>query len=129
MPLPVSVTSRTSQSCCSVSRQSGAGACGKTAEVAGGNRKIAAEGQGIAGINGEIGDDLFELRRIGEQPGASGAMRECLLNVGAEETREHELALGQDFVQIHGLCVEHLLAAEGRMTECFDGQRRAGGFW
>jgi hypothetical protein len=55
----------------------------KMADVAGGNCEVAAEGHGIAGIIGEIGDDLFELRRIGEQPGTSGVVRESELNVGA----------------------------------------------
>ena len=41
-------------------------------------------------------------------------MRKCQLNVRAQETREHELALGQDFMQVHGLRVEDLLAAEGQ---------------
>src|SRR6266446_4673215 len=80
--------------------------------VARGDAQVTSFGHGIAGVDGQIGDHLFDLRRVGENPGLSSVIVKREFDVRSQEPGQHEPGLSQRFVQIQWAEFKHLLAAE-----------------
>ena len=81
----------------------------------------AAAGHGVAGIDGQIEQDLLDHAQVGLDGGKAGGEIHLQGDVLAQDAAEHLGDVVDDFVQIHHLRMELLLAAEG---EQLAGQRR-----
>lgn len=64
-------------------------------------------------MDGQVGGDLFGLRGVRQNPRARREVLKSKLYLGAEQTRKHELAIGEHLVKIDGLAIQDLFSAEG----------------
>ena len=90
-------------------------------------RKLAAPGHGIARIDGQIQDHLLDLSGIGFHRSELRIGRERILDVLADQAREHLAHFGDDGVQVDHARLQHLHAAEGQQL-ARHGNGAAGGF-
>src|SRR5207249_11048989 len=69
-------------------------------------------GHGVAGIDGQIHDDLLDLARVGVHAPQPRRRHGDQTNVFADQTLEHLVNVGQDSIEVQHFGLEHLLAAE-----------------
>ena len=78
------------------------------------NRKLAALRHGIAGIHGQVDDDLLDLPTVGLDPPQVGLRNRHQLDVLADEASEHFLQIRDHRIQFQYLGSENLASAEGQ---------------
>ena len=82
-------------------------------DVGGLDREFATFGHRIAGVDGQVHDDLIDLSWIGAHGADGGTGHHHKVDVLADHAGQHFKVFGDDFVQIENFRSEHLLAAEG----------------
>jgi len=70
-------------------------------------------GHGVARVDGEVQEDLFEHAEVGLDGGQRGGKVEIQRDVLAEDAPQHLADVADRLIQINELGLEHLLAAEG----------------
>ena len=83
-------------------------------DVRGLDRQLAALRHGVAGVHGQVHDDLVDLAWIGAHGAQLGAWNHDQIDVLADHAREHLQVLGDHLVQIEHFGGQHLFAAEGQ---------------
>jgi hypothetical protein len=78
----------------------------------GGDRQFAAFGHGVAGVDGQVHDDLFEHAGVGFDARQIRQATEFQRDVLAEQARKHVRHIAKDRVQLDEFRLEHLFAAE-----------------
>ena len=76
--------------------------------------KPAAIGHGVAGIKREVHDDLIDATRVGENERKLRRQLHIDCDVFANHTAKHADRLLDDFIQLQGPALDHLLAAVGQ---------------
>ena len=97
-------------------------------EVAGDDAEFAAVGHGIAGVGGEIDQDLLELRRVRDDQPQPGVQRRLDPNVFADGAFEQAAQILDDGVDVDRGGPQHLAAAEGEQLAGQGGGALAGFF-
>ena len=82
-------------------------------DVGGFDSEFATLRHGVAGVDGEVHDDLIDLAGIGVDGAEGGAGNHDEIDVFADHAGEHFQVFGDDLVEVENLGGEHLLAAEG----------------
>ena len=82
--------------------------------VGGFKHQLAALGHGIAGVDGQVEDDLLDLARVGFHPAQVGAKEGGQLDVFADQSPQHLLGIRHHRVKVEDLGLHDLLAAEGQ---------------
>src|SRR5580704_1736581 len=82
-------------------------------DVGGLDCEFSAGGHGVAGIDGEVHDDLLDLAGIGAHRAETRARHHDQVDVFANHAVEHFQVFGDDAVEIENARSQHLLAAEG----------------
>ena len=82
--------------------------------------ELASGGHGVAGIDSQVHDDLFDLSGIGANWPKIFSGSEHKIDIFTDHAREHLQVFGGDIVEVDHPRSQHLLAAEG---EQLAGQR------
>jgi hypothetical protein len=83
------------------------------ADVGGADDQPSTVRHGVAGIDGQVHDDLLDLTRVGLDAPERGLGHRHQVDRFADQPLEHGLHAGHDAVQVEHLGRQHLLAAEG----------------
>ena len=78
------------------------------------NRELAALGHGIAGIHGQVDNDLLDLPPVGLHPPQIMLRNRDQLDVLADEASEHFLQVRDHRIQVQDLRSHDLASAEGQ---------------
>ena len=81
-------------------------------DVGGLDGQFAALRHGVAGVDGEVHDDLVDLAGIGAHCAERGAWNHYQIDILADHAGEHFQVLGDHLVQIEHFGRQHLFAAE-----------------
>ena len=76
------------------------------------DEEASAVGHGVAGVNGEVEQDLVDHAGVGVDHQGIGGELELHLNVLAEDAVKHLGHVDNDFIQVQIACLHRLLAAE-----------------
>jgi hypothetical protein len=76
------------------------------------DRQRAAARHCVAGVDGEIDDDLLELAAVGDDRRQERVGNDADLDLLADQPREHRRQAGDDLVQVERDRLEHLMARE-----------------
>ena len=98
-------------------------------DIGGFNGQVSALRHGVAGVDGQVHDDLFDLSRVGLHLRQRGLQGGPQLHVFADQALQHFLDIGDHGIQVQHLGRQHLLPAEGQQLP---GQGRgpvSGGLW
>ena len=85
-------------------------------------RKLAALGHGIFGIDDQVHDDLLELAGVGAGVTGLGGEPGHQLDVFADQRAEQPLHVADDGVDVDYFQFQHLLAAEGQQLPSQSGR-------
>jgi hypothetical protein len=83
-------------------------------EILGFDGEIAAVGHRLARIYHQVHDDLLDLARIRLHAAALRIEEDTQVHVLADQPPQHLVHLGDNFVEIEHLRLQHLIAAEGQ---------------